>query len=194
MQSFPDESLPVRPLPEGAVLVPENATKVFTGEIFDVYQWPQEQFDGSVKTFEMLKRPDTVLIIAVTDDGAILACNEEQPGGIIRKQHLPAGRVDVSDESILAAAQRELKEETGYSFANWRLFDIVQPEKKIEWFVYTFIARSEVGISEPKPDVGEKIELTSVSLEMLRETSLKWIPSLKKAGIVDDLFARARKV
>lgn len=99
-----------------------------------MYQWRQELYDGSFETFEMLKRPDTVLIIAEDDGGEILACNEEQPGGIIRKQHLPAGRVDASDKTILAAAKRELKEETGYSFAEWRLLDIVQPEKKIESF------------------------------------------------------------
>jgi ADP-ribose pyrophosphatase len=186
-----NNSLPDRPIPEGAVLIPDTAQRVFHGVIFDVYQWQQEMFDGSFETFEMLRRPDTVLIIAEDDDGEILACNEEQPGGIVRKEHLPAGRVDASDKTILAAAKRELREETGYSFAEWRLLDVVQPEKKIEWFVYTFVARSEVGIDEVQLDSGEKIELTTVSLETLRETSLKWIPSLKSAETFDELFSHA---
>lgn len=188
------EPFPARPVPDGAVLIPENATKVFTGKIFDVYQWQQEMFDGTFETFEMLKRPDTVLIIAEDDTGQILACNEEQPGGIVRKQHLPAGRVDASDKTILDAAKRELKEETGYSFAEWRLLDVVQPEKKIEWFVYTFIARSEVGIDETQHDAGEKIEVTTVDLEQLRGTSIKWIPALKDSIVFDELFNKARKI
>ena len=36
--------------------IPKNATKVFSGKTFDVYQWEQEMFDGSKKIFEKLKR------------------------------------------------------------------------------------------------------------------------------------------
>lgn len=35
--------------------LPPQAKKVFTGQIFDVYQWEQEMYDGSFETFEMLK-------------------------------------------------------------------------------------------------------------------------------------------
>lgn len=178
-----------RPIPDGAVLVPHDATCVFQGEIFDVYQWPQEMFDGSVETFEMIKRPDTVLLIAVDDNGEILACNEEQPGGIVRKEHLPAGRVDATDKTILDAAKRELAEETGYSFAEWGLLDVVQPEKKIEWFVYTFVARKVVAVEPTRHDAGEKIELTRTTLEALKLTSLKWMPKLAGFATLDDLYA-----
>jgi len=43
-----------------------------------VYQWPQKMFDGSTATFEMIKRPDTVQIIA-TVGNKILMTQEEQP-------------------------------------------------------------------------------------------------------------------
>lgn len=49
-------------IPDNAVLVPDAAQHVFEGMIFDVYQWPQKLFDGSEHTFEMLKRPDTVVV------------------------------------------------------------------------------------------------------------------------------------
>ena len=39
-------------IPPDAVLVPDGATRVFQGEIFGVYQWPQQLFDGSTDTFE----------------------------------------------------------------------------------------------------------------------------------------------
>lgn len=48
--------------------IPSEATKVFDGVIFDVYQWQQKMFDGSIETFEMLKRVSTVGIIAIKDD------------------------------------------------------------------------------------------------------------------------------
>lgn len=54
-----------RVLPKGARLIPREAELVFRGEIYKVYQWPQKMPDGSVKTFEMLRRPDTVMVIAL---------------------------------------------------------------------------------------------------------------------------------
>lgn len=38
--------------------IPPNAQRVFSGKIFDVYQWPQPLFDGSIATFEVAKRLD----------------------------------------------------------------------------------------------------------------------------------------
>ncbi len=43
-----------RTLPKNAILIPDHATCVFRGMLFDVYQWQQEMFDGSIETFEML--------------------------------------------------------------------------------------------------------------------------------------------
>ena len=51
-----------RVLPKGARLIPREAGCVFRGEIYEVHQWPQKMPDGSVKTFEMLRRPDTVMV------------------------------------------------------------------------------------------------------------------------------------
>lgn len=53
---------------------------MFKGVIFDVYQWEQEMFDGTTQTFEKLKRPDTIMVIPVTEDGKIILTEQEQPG------------------------------------------------------------------------------------------------------------------
>lgn len=45
--------------------IPSHAVKVFSGVIFDVYQWQQELFNGETATFEALRRPSTVVIIPV---------------------------------------------------------------------------------------------------------------------------------
>ena len=95
-------------VPSGTNLIPSNAERVFEGKIFDVYQWRQEMFDGSFATYENLRRPDTVLVIAI-DDGKIIINDSNQPHRG-RKYELPGGRVDAKDESILAAAKREMLE------------------------------------------------------------------------------------
>ena len=85
--------------------VPQNAKKVFTGQIFDVYQWEQVMYDGSWATFEMLGRPDTVEVIATSGE-QIYYARQSQP----TKDEfigLFGGRVEEGEEPLVAA-KREL--------------------------------------------------------------------------------------
>lgn len=143
--------------------IPENAKKVFKGEIFDVYQWDQEMYDGSTKVFEHIKRPDTVIVIPVTEDGEIIICEQEQPD---REPYLSmiSGRVDAGEEP-LNAAKRELLEETGHQSSDISLFDEYNPHAKLGWTVYTYLAKGCKKVAEQNLDGGEKIELKFVSVE-----------------------------
>jgi ADP-ribose pyrophosphatase len=153
-------------IPKDSVLIPDQAELAFKGMIFDVYQWPQALFDGSSHTFEMLKRPDTVTAICVVED-KILVINDEQPH-LGSRQSFPGGRVDETDSDILTAAQREIVEETGYSFKNWRLVKISQPYRKMEWFVYVWLAWDVAGHQAPQLDAGEKITVQSLAFNELK--------------------------
>ncbi len=157
-------------IPENAVLVPENAEKVFSGEIFDVYQWPQKMFDGSYATFEMLKRPDTINVICIVDD-KILILDEEQPHHGVRT-NVPLGRIDKKDINTLEGAKREVVEETGYEFENWRLVEVVQFYAKIEWFMYVYVAWGVKAQRAPKLDPGETITIRKESLENVKKSAL----------------------
>lgn len=153
-------------IPSDAVLIPDQAACAFKGIIFDVYQWPQKLFDGSEATFEMLKRPDTVSVICVVDD-KVLVLNEEQPN-LGKRRNFPGGRVDASDSSIIAAAQREVREETGYEFANWRIIKVWQPHGKFEWFIHLVLAWDGRKVAQPHLDAGEKIAVEAVSFDELK--------------------------
>ena len=183
-----------RVLPKGARLIPREADCVFRGKIYGVYQWPQKMPDGSVETFEMLRRPDTVMVIALDEAGDVLVIDEKQPGGIVRENHLPVGRVDPSDESVLVAAQRELREETGCDFpdSDWRLLDVVQMEKKIEWFTYLFLATGALHRAAQHLDAGEDITVKSASLaEVLHQDNvLRYFPWLRYVESAEDLTPR----
>ena len=158
-------------LPDDAIVIPDNAKRVFQGNIFDVYQWPQAMFDGSTKTFEMLKRPDTVQIIVIRD-GQMLMVNDEQPGRGVRL-HLPGGRVDETDESWEFAARRELREETGLVCSTWKPIDVHQPVSKVEWFVATFLALDITDELEQQLDVdGEKITPLWLPFDEVRQRVL----------------------
>jgi ADP-ribose pyrophosphatase len=154
-------------IPRNAVLIPDNAQRVFHGVIFDVYQWTQKMFDGSSRTFEMLKRPDTVEIVALKDD-KLVVLEESQPNLPVHYT-LPAGRNDVPGETALEGAQRELLEEAGLKCKTWKLLKVVQPHVKIEWFVYVFLATDveEEVPHQPEP-FGEKITIMHKTLDEVK--------------------------
>lgn len=116
-------------------------------------------FDGSYETFEMLKRPDTVEIIAVVGD-KILISEQEQPNSPVFFS-LFGGRVDKGEEP-LRAAQRELLEESGYLSDDWELIQSHEPYSKIEWTVYIYVARNCAKKAKQNLDVGEKIRVMPV--------------------------------
>jgi ADP-ribose pyrophosphatase len=158
-------------VPKNARLVPPKAKKVFAGQIFEVYQWQQEQFDGSYATFEMLKRPDTVNVFAIRDDKLVIL-KQQQPGSAVFYGP-PGGRHDNPDETELEAAQRELLEEAGLTFRNWKLVRVEQPVGKMEWFIYSFVATGFEQETEPSPDAGEKIEVEYLTLDEVRSLAGK---------------------
>ena len=157
-------------VPKDAVLIPANAMRVFKGIIYDVYHWKQERFDGSFATFEMLKRPDTVNVLAIKDN-KIIVIRDEQPARP-PKMTLPGGRHDVESETELDCAKRELHEETGLRFRTWKLVQVKQVATKIEQFFYLFVASDFEGQDEPHVDAGgEKIEIMPMTLDELKKTA-----------------------
>lgn len=147
-------------LPPG---VPPNAALKFKGQIFDVYQWDQKMFDGSVEVFEKLKRPNTAVVIA-TAHGKILVQKQEQPGEKPQR-NLPGGRCNGKEDPLLAA-KRELLEETGYVSDDWSLWREERPFTKIIWKVYIYIAKNcTQRTTNLQLDAGEKIENSWVTLE-----------------------------
>lgn len=141
--------------------LPDNAKLVFKGIIFEFWQWEQKMYDGSVATFERIKRSDTTHIISLVGD-KILIQIQEQPDHISPYISFPGGRVDDGEEP-LAGAQRELLEEAGYVSEDWQLWQAKDPYNKIQWTIYTFIARNCTFKQEPQLDGGEKISLKLIS-------------------------------
>jgi 8-oxo-dGTP pyrophosphatase MutT (NUDIX family) len=154
-------------IPASALLVPAEATRVFEGVIFDIYHWQQTLFDGTEDTFEMLKRHDTVVSICIVEDKIIVLDDEQPHEG--HKKSFPGGHIDKTDATVLEAAQRETKEESGYSFDNWKLVLVRQPYNKVEWFIHFFVAWDIANITEPKNDPGEKTKVNLVSIKELKE-------------------------
>lgn len=157
--------------PKSKQPIPPHAKKVFEGVVFDVYQWEQELYNGTTTTFEKLVQADTVTVFPIMDDGRILLLEQEQPG---KEAFISTtgGHVDPGEE-ILAAAKRELLEESGYEAAEYTLWFALQPFSKIDWVINVYIARGLKKVSNLQLDGGEKISLKPVTFDEFLEYGMR---------------------
>ncbi len=142
--------------------LPDHARKVFSGVLFDVYQWDQEMYDGSTAVFEKVRRADSAGVLAVTPDKKIVVTYQEQPS-IAPFWSLIGGIVD-DGETARVAAERELLEEAGLHGELMDWFQ-VKPATKIEWTIYGYIAHNCTKVAEQHLDAGEKITLHELSFD-----------------------------
>ena len=153
------------PRPEGRQPLPDHAKKVFSGILFDVYQWEQELFDGSTATFEKLKRPDSAFVVPVLENGNLLIAEDVQPG---RDTVLtfPGGQIDAGEDPE-AGVLRELLEETGHAATSIEFWKANNAFSKVDWAVYVFIARGVHWVQDVVQDPGEHITIKEITFDDL---------------------------
>jgi len=138
--------------------IPKDAKKVFSGELFEIYQWQQRLFDGTYAIFEKVKRiTDSVNVLLITDNNKIVLTKQQQPGmnefiGVV------GGMID-RGELPMQALEREILEESGYKASTYKILTAIHPIEKVDWVIYTFIARNLTKTTSPNLDSGEKSNL-----------------------------------
>ena len=115
---------------------------------------------------DVVRHSGSVVILAIDDSGT-------EPGVLLERQYryaagvylweIPAGRID-GKEKTLAAAKRELREETGYTAKSWRkaLFFYPSPGFMDETMT-VFLARG-LKPGEAQPEEDERIDYELVAL------------------------------
>jgi ADP-ribose pyrophosphatase YjhB (NUDIX family) len=126
------------------------------------------------------------VVYPVLPDGKIILTEQEQPG---KEPFISAtgGRVD-EGEDVIEAAKRELLEEIGYEAEEFILWDAQQPVSKVEWAVYTFIAKGLRKAAEPSLDGGEKIKMITVSLDELIDIATNENKNFSERELVAEFF------
>ncbi|MBQ9237752.1 MAG: NUDIX hydrolase [Treponema sp.] len=109
--------------------------------------------------YYVLEYPTWVNVVAVTADGDLLLVRQYRHGLGRTCFELVAGVVEV-DETPLAAAQRELCEETGYTGGEWReLMTLSANPTSMNNVTHCFLATGIKKSAVPHLDIGEDIEV-----------------------------------
>lgn len=97
-----------------------SSRKVFGGRIFDVVREELELPSGLKQDLTIVDHPGAVAIAALDSNGDLLLVRQYRHAAGDWLLEVPAGRVE-EGEDRLAAAIRELEEETGHRAAQWEV-------------------------------------------------------------------------
>jgi ADP-ribose pyrophosphatase len=133
-----------------------SSQTAFTGQVFNVVSQQVEEPDGVLVHREIVQHHGSIVILALdetTSPPRLLLERQYRHAAGVRLWELPAGSLEPGEQK-LAAAKRELKEETGYTAAKWEkaLFFYVSPGFLTESMA-VFLARGlKKGKAQPEED------------------------------------------
>ena len=90
-----------------------STTPVYHGPIFDLVKQTIKTPDGLEVKRDLIQHGDAVTILALTADEQVVLGSEYRVGRNAETISLPAGLINAGEDPV-AAAKRELQEETGY--------------------------------------------------------------------------------
>ena len=163
--------------PVAAPRLPKNKAQIlksklaYQGKVFSVYTEQVREPNGVEATRDVVRHSGSVVVLAVDE-----TTNPADPLIVIERQfrhaadqyllELPAGRVEPG-ENVLAAAKRELIEETGYRAKKWTKLVryYASPGFVGEWMEIYLATGIVAGTAEPEDD--ERIEVRLLPLSQL---------------------------
>jgi 8-oxo-dGTP pyrophosphatase MutT (NUDIX family) len=118
---------------------------------------------GVAHDFWIIECADWCNIVPITADGQVVMVRQRRHGVDEETLELPGGMIDPEDPSPLAAARRELLEETGYRAHVVEPIGVIAPNPAMQTNrCHSFIARGVVKVAEPELDSGEDIDVVLV--------------------------------
>ncbi|MBY0356877.1 MAG: NUDIX hydrolase [Candidatus Obscuribacterales bacterium] len=140
-----------------------ESQKVFSGHIFNVRKdYLSREGSGRIER-EIVEHNGGVTIACQPKPGQILLAKQYRYSIDQELFELPAGRVEVGEDRLIAA-KRELAEETGYWANNWREFAQLYPAPGFCNELLTLYLATDLEWRGTNPDHDEEIEIVTVSM------------------------------
>jgi len=140
----------------------------------------------AIAPFYVLEYPDWVHIVALGPDDSVLLVRQYRHGQGGFSLEIPAGAMDEADADPLAAARRELLEETGCA-GDLVLVGVTSPNPSTHANrVHTVVARNVVRVAEPSADPTERIEVvwTPVATALRQATNGEMTAAIQVASLL----------
>lgn len=149
------------------VEVKVGSEEILKGSFLNVRRDTVRLPDGTQTTREYVIHPGAVMIVAQLDDGQLVLERQYRYPVQAVMLEFPAGKLDPGEAS-LACAQRELREETGYTARQWARAGVLHPVISYSTeFIDVWFARG-LTLGERKLDVGEFLDVfTATPTELL---------------------------
>ncbi len=127
--------------------------------------------DGrTIPDYYVFEYPEWVNITAIDREGRFVMIDQYRHGLGETSYEIPAGVVEPSDASLLDAARRELREETGYGGGEWRLLTSISANPATQNnLTHCFLATGVERIGEQQLDATEDIRVHLFSRDEVRE-------------------------
>jgi ADP-ribose pyrophosphatase len=137
------------------MIVLVSGERLFRGRVFDVVRE-----DGK----DVVVHPPAVAIVAIDAGGRVVLVRQPRAGARRELLELPAGIVEENEEP-LAAAQRELREETGLRGGEWRrLTSFFTTPGFSDELMHVFLATG-LDDGDPEPDDDEQLTVERFALD-----------------------------
>ena len=130
-----------------------SSQEIFDGAIVHLYKDTVTLPNGNPATREVIRHIGAVAVVPVTDDGKVIVERQFRYPLDQVITEIPAGKLDSFTEDRLAAAKRELEEETGYTADSWQELGDFHPtaaycDEKITLYLATGLHQGERHLDE----------------------------------------------
>lgn len=146
-----------------------SSEPLYDGKILHLYRDQVQLPNGRQAVREIIRHVGAVCVVPLLDDGRVIM--ERQYRYPINQviTEIPAGKLDSPDEDPLAAAKRELREETGYEASGWLMLgQFVPAAAYCDEMISMYLARGLTAGTQ-KLDEDEFLNVTAIPLDQLIE-------------------------